>query len=383
MSRLLARFDVRFPTFHLNVHVDVPMLGFTAIVGVSGSGKTTLLRCLAGLERAPDGFMQFGEDVWQDENNGFCLPLHKRPIGYVFQEPRLFPHYDVRANLVYGYKRVPMEERRVAIEQVVEILGISHLLERRIHKLSGGEQQRVAIGRALLTSPKLLLLDEPLASLDIQRKQELLPFMRRLYEEFRIPVLYVSHAVAEIIQLADHILLLKEGTVVAVGALNEMLTSLQLRGHFGTHPIGAILDTRVTGHDPQHGLTQVDFMGQSMFVSHQHIAVGQRVRIHILSSDVTLVSGHISASTSVLNILEARIVEIREINQTLVDILLDIGAPLVATITTKSLVTMGLKRGQRVFAHIKAVALNEELKDNAVESPPTISAPRRGGSLPA
>jgi len=361
MSRLLARFDVRFPAFHLNVDVDVPMSGITAIFGPSGSGKTTLLRCLAGLEGAPNGFMQFGTDVWQDEKIGLCLPLHKRPVGYVFQEPRLFPHYNVLANLLYGYKRVPVEERRIAIEQVVEILGIGNLLERRIHKLSGGEQQRVAIGRALLTSPKLLLLDEPLASLDIQRKQELLPFIRRLHEELRIPVMYVSHAVAEILQLADRVVLLKEGTVIATGALNEMLTSLKFRGNFGAHRIGAILDARVAAHEEQYGLTQLEFNGQHLFVPLQPVAVGQIMRVHILSSDVSLVLGKPIAPTSVLNILEAAIVDIREMDQTSVDILLDIGVPLVASITRKSLVTLGLKPGHRVFAHIKAVALNEEL----------------------
>jgi molybdate transport system ATP-binding protein len=363
MSRLLARFDVRFATFHLNVDMDVPMSGITAVFGPSGSGKTTLLRCLAGLERAPHGFMQFGNDVWQDEKIDLCLPLYKRPIGYVFQEPRLFPHYDVRANLLYGYKRIPLEERRLAIEQVVDILGIGHLLERRIHKLSGGEQQRVAIGRALLTSPKLLLLDEPLASLDIQRKQEILPFMRRLHEELRIPVMYVSHAINEILQLADRVVLLNEGTVVADGPLNEMLTSLKFRGNFGTHRIGAVLDARVAAHETEYGLTRLAFNGQSLFVPFQSVAVGQVVRVHILSSDVSLVVGKSVAPTSVLNILEATIVEIQGMNQSSVDVLLDIGTPLVASITRKSLANLGLKPGHRVFAHIKAVALNEELAD--------------------
>jgi molybdate transport system ATP-binding protein len=363
MSHLLARFDVRFPTFHLNVDVDIPMSGITAIFGPSGSGKTTLLRCLAGLERAPNGFMQFGNDIWQDEKIDLCLPLYKRPIGYVFQEPRLFPHYNVRANLLYGYKRVPVEERRIGMEQVVEILGIGHLLERRIHKLSGGEQQRVAIGRALLTSPKLLLLDEPLASLDVQRKQELLPFMRRLHEELHIPVMYVSHAISEILQLADRVLLLKEGKVIAAGTLNEMFTSLQFRGNFGAHRIGAILDARIAAHEVQYGLTQLEFNGQSLFVPLQSVAVGQIVRAHILSSDVSLVLGKTIVPTSVLNILEATIVEIREMDQTSVDVLLDIGAPLVASITRKSLISLGLKPGNRVFAHVKAVALNEELME--------------------
>ncbi|MBX3300984.1 MAG: molybdenum ABC transporter ATP-binding protein [Nitrospira sp.] len=363
MSRLLARFDLQFPAFHLDVELDVPMSGITAVFGPSGSGKTTLLRCLAGLERAPHGFMKFGDEVWQNERVGCCLPLYKRPIGYVFQEPRLFPHYDVRANLLYGYKRIPVEERRIAIEQVVEILGIRHLLDRRIHKLSGGEQQRVAIGRALLTSPKLLLLDEPLASLDIQRKQELLPFIRQLHEQLHIPVLYVSHGLTEILQLADRVVLLKEGRVVSIGALNEVFTALDFRGTLGPHRIGAILDARVTSHDPPYGLTQLEFMGQSLFVSLQPIAIGQPMRVHILSSDVTLVVERVNSPTSVLNILEATIVEIREIDHASVDVLLDIGAPLVASITKKSLVTLGLKSGQRVFAHIKAVAVNEEFSE--------------------
>ena len=363
MSRLLARFNVHYSSFHLNVGLDVPTSGITVLFGPSGSGKTTLLRCLAGLERAPDGFMQFGNDVWQDEAQGVCVPLHARPIGYVFQEPRLFPHYSVRSNLLYGYNRIPTNERRISIEQVVIILGIEHLLERRVHKLSGGEQQRVAIGRALLTSPKLLLLDEPLASLDIQRKQEILPFIHRLHAELRIPVMYVSHAINEILQLADRVILMKQGTLVGAGALNEVLTSLEFRGNFGSHRIGAVLDARVSSHEPQYGLTQLEFKGQFLFVSLQPLAIGQTLRVHILSSDVTLVVGLTNSPTSVLNILEATIIEICEMDQSSVDVLLDIGAPLVASITRKSFASLGLKPGQHVYAHIKAVALNEELAE--------------------
>ncbi|MGQ0694444.1 MAG: molybdenum ABC transporter ATP-binding protein [Nitrospiraceae bacterium] len=361
MNLLVARFNVHYPNFHLSVDLDVPTSGITVLFGPSGSGKTTLLRCLAGLERASDGFLQFGNDAWQDEAKGVWLPLYTRPIGYVFQEPRLFPHYTVRSNLLYGYSRIPPEERRIWIEQVVNILGIGHLLERRIHKLSGGEQQRVAIGRALLTSPKLLLLDEPLASLDIQRKQELLPFIHRLHEELHIPVMYVSHAISEILQLADRVVLLKEGKLVGAGALNEVLTSQEFRGNFGSHRVGAVLDARAASHEPQYGLTQLDFKGQFLFVPLQPVAIGQTVRVHILSSDVSLVVGKTTSPTSVLNILEASILEIREMDQSSVDVLLDIGAPLVASITRKSLANLGLKPGHRVFAHIKAVALNEEL----------------------
>lgn len=363
MSRVLARFDLRFPSFHLDVELDVPMSGITAIFGPSGSGKTTLLRCLAGLERAPHGFMQFGEEVWQDETRRRWLPLYERPIGYVFQEPRLFPHYNVRSNLLYGYQRIPPDARRITPEQVINILGIGHLLERRVHKLSGGEQQRVAIGRALLTSPKLLLFDEPLASLDIQRKQEILSFMRRLHEELHIPVMYVSHAIAEILQLADRVVLLSEGKVIATGALNEMLTTLKFRGHFGAHRIGAILEARVAAHEEQYGLTRLEFNSQSLFVPIQSVAVGQIMRVHIFSNDISLVLGHTVVPTSILNILEAIVVEIREINPSSVDVVLDIGTPLVASITKKSLMALGLQPGQRVFAHIKTVALNEEFME--------------------
>ncbi|MGE3977427.1 MAG: molybdenum ABC transporter ATP-binding protein [Nitrospira sp.] len=361
MSRLVARFHLRYPTFQLSIDMDVPASGITVLFGPSGSGKTTLLRCLAGLERASDGFMQFGNDVWQDEARGMCLPLHRRSIGYVFQEPRLFPHYDVRSNLLYGYKRIPVEERRITIEQVVDILGIGHLLDRRTHHLSGGEQQRVAIGRALLTSPQLLLLDEPLASLDIQRKQELVPFIKQLHKALHIPVVYVSHAINEILQLADRVVLLKEGQVVGIGALNEMMTSQQFRRNLGSLRAGAVLDTHVANHEPEYRLTRLEFKGQFLFVSLQQVPVGKSLRVHILASDVSLVVGRPDCPTSVLNILEATIAEIQEINESSVDVLLDIGAPLVASITRKSLVNLGLKPGQRVFAHIKAVALNEEL----------------------
>ncbi len=363
MSRLWARFQMRYAAFQLNVEMDLPTSGITAIFGPSGSGKTTFLRCLAGLERAPNGFLQFGEEVWQDERIGLCRPLYERPIGYVFQEPRLFPHYNVRSNLLYGYNRTPQQARRITIEQVVGILGIGHLLERRIHKLSGGEQQRVAIGRALLTSPKLLLLDEPLASLDIQRKQELLPFIRCLHQELHIPVVYVSHALTEILQLADRVVLLNEGRVQAAGPLNDVLTDLQFRRSFGFHRVGAVLDTRVASHEPQYGLTRLEFNGQFLFVSLQSTPVGETVRIHILSSDVSLALEKTIAPTSVLNILDATVVEIHELTSSLVDVILDIGAPLVASITRKSLVILGLQPGQRVFAHVKSVALNEELME--------------------
>jgi molybdate transport system ATP-binding protein len=361
MSRLIARFDVAYPNFHLQVDVDVPAAGISAVFGQSGSGKTTFLRCLAGLERSPSGFMQVGDEIWQDESRNRYEPISKRSIGYVFQEPRLFPHLSVRSNLTYGYTRTPVSARRLAIDQVVEVLGIAALLDRRPHKLSGGEQQRVAIGRALLTSPKLLLLDEPLSSLDSQRKREIMPFIKRLYKELKIPIVYVSHSLHEILQLAQTVVLLRDGKGVAVGPLSEVFSRLDLHRYLGPHFIGSVLDTVVAEHEPEFGLTRLEFHGHSLYVPVQAWEIGEPLRVHILSSDVSLVVGSSGQHTSALNILPATVMELQDIDQSTVDVRLDIGSPLVASITRKSAVTLGLRPGQRLYAHVKSVALAEDL----------------------
>ena len=363
MSRLTARFDVQLPNFHFQIALDVPASGITAVFGPSGSGKTTLLRCLSGLERSSTGFMRLADEVWQDESRGLYLPIYERPLGYVFQEPRLFPHLNVRSNLLYGFKRISLQDRRVSLEQVVDILGIGHLLDRRPHKLSGGEQQRVAIGRALLTSPRLLLLDEPLASLDIERKREILPFLQRLRKALDIPIIYVSHAMSEILQLADMVLVLKAGRLLTSGSLTEVFSSLDLRGLRGPYSIGAVIEANIAEHEPEFGLTRLEFKTQSLHVPLQPLGIGEPLRIHILSSDVSLALAPVTVPTSVLNVLEATVIEIREVDQATVDVKLDVGAPLVASITRKSLVKLALKPGQRVYAHIKSVALSEELSD--------------------
>jgi len=363
MSRLIARFDVSYPRFRLHVDVDLPATGITAVFGQSGSGKTTLLRCLAGLERSPTGFMQVGDDVWQDETRNRYESISIRRIGYVFQEPRLFPHLSVRSNLTYGFNRTPDQERRLSVDQVVEVLGIAHLLDRRPHKLSGGEQQRVAIGRALLTSPKLLLLDEPLSSLDSERKREIMPFIQRLYKELKIPIVYVTHSLHEILQLAQVVVLLRDGKVVATGPLTEVFSRLDLHRHLGPHLIGAVVDTAVAEHEHQFGLTRLEFNGQSLYVPLQSLDVGQPLRIHILSSDVSLAVGPSATQTSALNILSAMVKEIAEVDKATVDVRLDVGCPLVASITRKSAIALGLKPGQRLYAHIKSVALAEDATD--------------------
>ena len=363
MSHLLARFDVAYPTFRLLVNLHVPAQGITAVFGPSGCGKTTLLRCLAGLERSASGFIRLGETIWQDESQGLFLPLSRRSLGYIFQEPRLFPHFTVHSNLTYALKRTPAEDQQLSFDQVVEILDLGSLLNRRPHSLSGGEQQRVAMGRAILTSPHLLLMDEPLSSLDMARKREILPFIQRLDAELHIPIIYVSHSLHEVLQLAETVVLLKEGRVAGAGPLSEVFSQLDLRNAIGPSQIGAVIDTTVTSHDAEFGLTTLQFPGGLLSVPSQDHQTGDQVRVHILSRDVSIVTSPPTFQSSVLNILVATVMEIGTVDPAhpFVDIKLDIGCPLLATITRKSLSTLALHSGQHVYAQIKAVALNQEM----------------------
>ena len=210
-----ARFHIAYYGFELAVDLHLPTSGVTTLFGPSGSGKSTLLRCIAGLEKQCNGLFQFDDETWQDSDKNIFVPTYQRPIGYVFQEPRLFPHMTVEKNLLYGYKRIPEHNRNIDMHQIIDLLGIEHLLQRKPDKLSGGEQQRVAIGRALLSSPKLLLMDEPLAALDVARKQEILPFIKKLRDELCIPIIYVSHSMQEIVQIADTLVFIRQGKVVA------------------------------------------------------------------------------------------------------------------------------------------------------------------------
>jgi len=206
--------------FALEVDCEIPGRGITALFGRSGCGKTTLLRCIAGLERIARAQIRFNGDIWQDDTH--FIPTHRRSVGYVFQESSLFPHLDVRGNLEFGLRRVPAAQRRIRFDEAVTLLGLEALLKQRAQQLSGGERQRVAIARALLTSPQLLLMDEPLSSLDQTSKAEILPHLERLHDELSIPVLYVSHALGEVMRLADHLVMLDAGRVQAAGPLQEV-----------------------------------------------------------------------------------------------------------------------------------------------------------------
>ena len=357
MTELLkAAFKVDYPDFNLDVDLQLPASGITVVFGPSGSGKTTFLRCLAGLEKS--GKMEMAGQVWQDEN--IFIPLNRRAIGMVFQESRLFPHLKVRENLLYGYKRTPVDSRRLHLDEIVRVLSLENLLERKIDKLSGGEKQRVALGRALLASPKLLLMDEPLAALDTQRKNEIIPFIRKVEKELSIPIIYVTHSMSEVLQLVDTMVVLKDGKVVNWGPVEKVFSDINLRNAIDDEHLGAVLDTTVIEHDTEFGITRLDLKGQELSVPLQDISPGQGLRVHIHSKDVSLATQPPEGLTSVLNILKSKVKRIGEKAGYSVDIELDAGQPLLATITRKSLSNLNLKPGQPIYASIKAIRMVHE-----------------------
>jgi molybdate transport system ATP-binding protein len=359
MQQIRARFHLRHPDFVLEADLALPGRGVSALFGHSGSGKTSLLRCIAGLEQAAEGFLEVNGEVWQDSVRGHFLPTHKRPLGYVFQEASLFGHLSVRRNLEFGQRRIPAQDRRVELDHAVELLGIDHLLERMPGHLSGGERQRVGIARALLTSPRLLLMDEPLAALDLKRKGEILPYLERLHDELDIPVLYVSHSPDEVARLADHLVLLDNGRVLASGPLDQTLSRLDL-------PIaqedeaGVVIEGRVQGFDARYQLLTLALPGSSLSVrvAHSPVAEGRALRFRVLARDVSL-SLEKQRDSSILNLLPARVVEaFPAANPAHVLVRLDVdGAPMLARITRFSRDQLGLYPGQAIWAQIKSVAL--------------------------
>ena len=351
-----ARFDLSYPGFDLRAELQLPARGIIALFGPSGSGKTTLLRCIAGLERTANGMLRVRDEVWQDGAN--FLPVHRRPLGYVFQEAGLFPHLSVRRNLEYGLKRIPPEQRRVHLDQAVEWLGLDKLIERSSPAgLSGGERQRIAIARALLTSPRLLLMDEPLSALDAASKREIFPYLERLHAELDIPVIYVSHALDEVARLADQLVLMEQGRVIASGALGEVLGRLDMpTAHLDD--AGAVIEAGVAVQDEAYHLTRLDFSGGSLWVSRVERAIGSRVRARVLARDVSIAIAA-PQGTSISNILEARIDEIRDEGADRVNLRLTVGESqvLLSRITRRSRDQLGLMPGMDVFAQVKSVAL--------------------------
>ena len=346
--------------FTLDVALTLSGRGVTALFGASGCGKTTLLRALAGLERAA-GHVRVGGQVWQDDAARTFVPTHQRALGYVIQEAALFPHLDVRRNLDYGQRRVPTTQRRVALQQAIELLGIGQLLARRPDTLSGGERQRVAIARALATSPGCLLMDEPLAALDAARKAELLPYLRRLHAELAMPVVYVSHAIDEVAQLADHLVLMDAGRSVAAGPLADMLARLDL-------PIarddaaGVVLEGRVAEIDDTWKLARLE-LGEvegSLWTRDPGLPPGSPVRVRVLARDVSLAVTP-QSGTSIANQLQATVEAIADdAHAGLALVRVRVGTlPLVARLTRRSAHKLGLVPGLAVWAQVKTVALLE------------------------
>lgn len=344
------------PGFALSARLQLPGRGVTALFGPSGSGKTSLLRCIAGLERA-HGSVTINGQCWQDDARQLWLPVHQRPIGYVFQEASLFAHLSVRANLEFGYRRTPPAARQLHPDTIIDWLDLAPLLSRPSSGLSGGERQRIAIGRALLTSPKLLLLDEPLSALDKPRRGEILPYLERLHASLQLPMLYVSHDSEEVVRLADHLLLLQQGQVVASGATAQLLAEPQLASHFGDDA-GVLWQGRVQCHDDHYQLTRLQVAAGSLWISRRPESQGEQLRLQIRARDVSVALNR-AADTSISNLLPATLVSISASSDPAhVQLLLDAaGEPLLARISRRSLALLGLKPGMALWAQIKAVAL--------------------------
>jgi molybdate transport system ATP-binding protein len=348
------RFKIDLDQFTLDVDLEIPSTGVTSFFGPSGSGKTTLLRAIAGLDRHPGGFLKVGEQTWQEDT--LFLPPHKRDLAYVFQEASLFDHKNVQGNLEFGYRRVPEGKRRVALDDIVALLGIEQLLNRMPATLSGGERQRVAIARALAVSPRLLLMDEPLAAVDSARKEEILPYIEALHSELKIPVLHVSHLPEEVWRLADHLVLMEAGRVVSTGSAKALFSRLDMPMASSPGAV-SIVEAEVLDHDAEYGLSRLRFSGGDFLVSTGEKPVGQSVRLSVAARDVSLTLER-QSGTSILNIIPAVIDGFLDVGPGQVLVRLMCGdQPLLARITQKSARELELTEGSTVFAQVKSIAL--------------------------
>ncbi len=359
MTGLSLETDIAFGAFDLKLSECLELDGITALFGPSGCGQTTLLRIISGLERNATGRITFGGETWLDSRTGIFVPPHKRGVGYVFQDTRLFPHRSVLGNLRYASRRSSRVASPIDEESVVAALDLRPLLSRRPASLSGGERQRVAIGRTLLTRPRLLLMDEPLAALDAQRKGEIMPYIERLPGTFGVPVIYVTHAIDEVARLAHRMVVLAAGRKVAEGSVAEILERLDLHPATGRFEAGVVLTARVISHDPVFRLTRLDHHGQPIDMPMASLGIGSEVRLRVRARDVSLAIER-PRGISVRNVLAGRIVQIEEEPETaFAETLVDIGcARLRARITRAAVAELALTHGLPVFALVKAVALD-------------------------
>ncbi|MEQ9060654.1 MAG: molybdenum ABC transporter ATP-binding protein [Gammaproteobacteria bacterium] len=353
----LARAD-----FTLAAEVTLAPHGITAVFGHSGAGKSTLLRTLAGLERAARGRIIYRGEVWQDSAAGIGVPPHRRGIGYVFQDAQLLAFLDVRGNLGYAARRAPPTANGPAFDDVVAAFDLAALLGRPVRVLSGGERQRVAIARALLTRPRLLLMDEPLSANDIGRKADLLPYVRELPRRFGVPVIYVSHAMDEVAYIADRLLVLGAGRVLAHGPLDTVLERLDLGPATGRFEAGTVLNGRVVRHDDAFQLTVVALGRQTMVIPRVTAAAGDAIKLRVRARDVALAIER-PRGISIRNVLDGTLIDIVEEPATAyAEVLVDVGAAHVrARLTRAAAAELALVRGCAVFALIKSVSVDDRL----------------------
>lgn len=354
MTDIQLRVLLKREEFQLDVDLRLPAKGVTVFYGHSGSGKTTLLRCIAGLEQADQADIRFKDAIWQDNKSD--IPTHKRQLGYVFQEASLFEHLSAEKNLVFAQKRAK-GKAKFNREQIVELLGIGHLLKRYPAQLSGGERQRVAIARALLTNPQLLLMDEPLASLDYARKQEILPYLETLKHELELPILYVTHSPDEVARLADHLVAMQSGKVLTSGTLTETMSRLDFPIKLGEEA-GVVLEAKITDKDQQWHLTKIALNGGELwFRDHGH-AIGESIRLRILARDVSLALAPQSDS-SITNLLPSEVIALENDEhpgQILVK--LSVGEDiLISRVSSRSADKLNIHPGQKIWAQIKSVAV--------------------------
>lgn len=356
-----ARYGGHVGSFAIDAAFEAPMQGVTALFGPSGCGKTTILRCIAGLTRLP-GRLVVGGDVWQDDATGTFREPYERPIGYVFQEANLFAHLSVRRNMLYGHTRALKKgaKEEIRLDDVVDLLGIGPLLDRATGALSGGERQRVALGRALLAQPRVLLMDEPLSALDLMTKEEILPYFESLHGALSIPVFYVTHDISEIERLADHMVLLEAGRVLASGPLAELLSDSRLP--IARSPqASSVMEARFRSFDATHSLTTFDVSGETLLVAGRVGDCGQSYRVRIAASDVSLAVERPSLTT-IMNVLPAIVADIQPVGEAQANVVVTIGhreggARVLARVTRRSVNLLGFTVGQPIFVQIKAVSL--------------------------
>ncbi|HEY4211728.1 MAG TPA: molybdenum ABC transporter ATP-binding protein [Steroidobacteraceae bacterium] len=354
--------------FQLRARFEVPTPGVVALFGRSGCGKSTLVDLMSGLLSPDDGFVQLEETVLTDTRSGVAVPPEQRQIGYVFQDARLFPHFTVLGNLQYGLKRAARRQRAaepprpagapaIAVDEVVSLLGLNALLARRPHQLSGGERQRVALGRALLSQPRLLLLDEPLAALDVARRDEVLPYLEALRDRLSIPMVYVSHQFDEVLRLATHVVLMESGSVIAQGSLNEVSLTRELRDIVGPDAVGAVLEGEIVDADTRQSTADVRLSSGVLHVSLREARVGARLRVQLLARDIILATERPHA-LSVRNILQGTVSDLADDRHTdAVIVSVNLGdATVLSRVTRRAVTELRLATGTPVWVLVKEVS---------------------------